>query len=90
MHELDGLLAWMRANGVQHARYGDVELSLADAPAPDEIQQEADSKALVDDPEASLYPSPYDDPDLYPDGRVPRLTATAPKTPKKASEDVIP
>jgi hypothetical protein len=87
MRELDDLLAWMRENGVQHARFGDLELSLGEAPAPEPTEEEKDDRwekfqrQVEADPRAhadeavrpGAYRSNYEDPDLYQDGKVPSI-----------------
>jgi hypothetical protein len=70
------LLDWMRANGVSRARVADLELVLEAELAEVADEQPFDIATL----DISAYSSPYEDPDLYPDGLVPM-------TPKQRSED---
>ncbi len=71
--KLDALLAWMRANGVVHARNAEVELTIDPrltivedcaeyAPGPEPPAPKS--------PPRPSYENPLDDPDLYGDGVV--------------------
>jgi hypothetical protein len=79
------LIEWMRAHGVIHAHVGGVELQLGEVSQDGEVAEEGafDISTL----DTSAYASPYEDPDLYPDGKVPDIDGPAPMTPKQSSED---
>lgn len=66
------MLAWMRKNGVHHARMAEFELTIDPRFT---IQQDSDEPQ---DPPKKFTPAPvppdlFDDPDLYGDGVVPTL-----------------
>lgn len=63
IEELSELREWMLANGVTHARAGDLELEVELAEV-----SEASPVAHV---ERSAYDNPYDDPDLWPNDPSP-------------------
>lgn len=67
--ELDKYLAWMRKNGVIRLSVGEVELMLGI----DSFTGEPEDYSQVGSTTLSVMESPYEDPDLYPDGKVPRI-----------------
>lgn len=63
------LLAWMRGEGVLHARVGDVELTIDPSFVPAGASDDK-PRPRIEEP---VYASPLDDPELYDNGHVPML-----------------
>ena len=72
--KLQALLDWMKRNAVKRARTGDLELEL-------EPQYDMLTAEDLEGQGRERYGSPYEDPDLYPDGIVPRLRKPEPEAP---------
>jgi hypothetical protein len=87
LEKADELLAWMKANGVFHAKVDGVELTIAqDLLASPALSSPAIEQMLADTAVPSTR-SVLDDPDLYADGVVPKIKGRAPRTPKVIGEE---
>lgn len=91
LSELTELHAWMRWNGVSHAKIGDLELTIdlaAQIPMVDGDEKPLDS-AAVPSPVVEGYESDYDDPDLW-GGKLPASISRLAQPLKAKSEDSEP
>jgi hypothetical protein len=65
LEEAKTLLAWMREEGVVHARVGDVEIALPGVPVPIDAGADLDPKWRIEGPPDRPL-DPYDNPALFP------------------------